>query len=230
MPRALALAAALLLLLALLAFWPPYLSRLATASRYAHVHAALGTAWLLLLVLQPVLLLVGRRPWHRALGRAGAALGAAFVVSSVLLAHHGLVRMPDEAFAREGRFVYLPLAMALLFATALGLALRWRRVPAAHGRFMACTLLPLLDPVTARLLYFHAPPLPVPWLYQVPAFTLFGIALIALWHRWPAGSPGRGAMGALALLSAVVLAGFFVVPDTEGWQALAVRLRAWPLT
>jgi len=53
--------------------------------------------------------------------------------------------------APEGRFVYLPLAMAAIFAIALLLPVLWRRSAAARGRFMAATALPLLDPFAAWL-------------------------------------------------------------------------------
>lgn len=230
LPAVVALSALGLLLLAGLAFWPPYLARLPTASPYAHVHALLGSAWLLLLVAQPLLLKAGRRPLHRVLGRAGVGVGTAFVISSVLLAHHALRRLNAEAFAAEGRYVYLPLAMALLFAAALALAWRWRRVPAAHGRFMACTLLPLLDPVFARLLYFHGPTLPAGWLHQVPAFGTIALVLMVLRRGWPAERPGRTSLDGYMLLCGATLAGFFVVPDLMAWQALVAWIRGLPLT
>lgn len=166
-----------------------------------------------------------RRRAHRGLGRVGVGLGVAFVVSSVLLAGHSVRRMPADLFAHEGRFVYLPLAMALLFAIALALAVHWRHVPAAHGRFMACTTLPLLDPLFARLLYTHGPALPTPWLYQVPAFTTFGIVLALVWHRWPAGQPGRDTWAGYGFAAAATLAGFFVVPDLTAWQAVVAHWR-----
>ena len=47
--------AGLLLALALGAFWPMYLSKpFAALDRYTHAHAAVGLAWMLLLVAQPL--------------------------------------------------------------------------------------------------------------------------------------------------------------------------------
>ena len=109
----------------------------------------LGTCWLLLLGVQPLLITASLRSSHRFLGRIGVLVGAAFVVSGILIAHRSVARMNLDQFARERRFVYLPLAMAVIFAIALLLAVLWGRSAAAHGRFMAATALPLLDPVAA---------------------------------------------------------------------------------
>jgi hypothetical protein len=137
MPVRAAAAAVALLALAIPAFWPDYQSKIARADAYTHVHALLGLLlWLLLLIAQPLLI--------RAIGRAAIGIGAAFFVSSVLLTHHRASRMDAAAFERDGFGFYLPLEMAALFAAALVLALRWRRVAPLHSRFMLCTSLALI--------------------------------------------------------------------------------------
>lgn len=230
MPIRLSLAALALLALAPFAFWPAYLSKPEAADAYTHAHAALGTCWLLLLFAQPLLIKASLRSPHRLLGRIGVLVGAAFVVSGVLLAHRSVARMGLEAFAREGSFVYLPLAMATMFAMALVLAVRWRHVAAAHGRFMAATALPLLDPLFARLLFFHAPPLPAQALYQVPAFALSIAIVVALLVSLPAASPARRSFRRFSAGVAILLLGFFVVPHTAQWHSFAGWFRALPMT
>lgn len=225
MPIRLALAALALLALAPFAFWPAYLSKLTAADGYTHAHAVLGTCWLLLLVAQPLLVHASLRTGHRLLGRIGVACGAAFFVSGLLIAQRSVARMSAEQFAREGRFVYLPLAMAAIFGVALLLAVRWRHAAPVHARFMAATALALLDPLFARLLFFHAPPLRWEALYQAPAFGLSLAALAAMLRSLPAGSPGRGAFGRFSAGAAAVLLGFFVVPHTAPWLAFATWLR-----
>lgn len=76
-----------LLLVALVAFWPTYLSRLGISSGYTHLHAVLATAWLSLLIAQPLLVRRRKLDRHRALGRLSYALAPAVVVSVLLLAH-----------------------------------------------------------------------------------------------------------------------------------------------
>jgi hypothetical protein len=229
-PRHVSIAALVLLGLSGLAFWPPYLSRPQAADAHVHAHAALGAVWLMLVAVQPLLIRAVMRAQHRLLGRIGVVVGVAFAWSGVMVAHRSVVRMGADQFAREGRFVYLPLAMAVLFAVALMLAVRFRASPAVHSRFMAATLLPLLDPVIARLLFFHAPPLPAESLYQVPAFVLFAAVLARLAHSLPETATGRVAFGRYAIGTALVLLGFFVVPGTGAWLSFTAWWRGVPLT
>ena len=230
MPIRLALAALALLALAPMAFWPGYLSKFDAADAYTHAHAALGTCWLALLVVQPLLVRASRRTGHRLLGRVGLIVGAAFFVSGVLVAHRSVARMSLDQFTREGRFVYLPLAMAAIFAFALVLAVQWRHTPPMHGRFMSATALPLLDPLFARLLFFHGPSLPAESLYQVPAFAVAMGVIAAMLATLPAGARGRRSFQCFAVGTALVLLGHFVIPYTATWLSFAVWFRAQPMT
>lgn len=230
MARWLSFAAITLLALAPMAFWPAYLSRIGVADGYTHAHAVLGTGWLLLLVAQPLLINASRRWLHRLLGRFGLMVGVAFLGSSILMAHRSVARMADDQFAREGYFVYLPLAMAAIFAISVSLAILWRHNAAAHGRFMAATALPLLDPLFARLLYFYVPPLPAEALYQVPAFALSITMLLVMLVSLPATSPARRTFRYFAAVVTVLMLGFFMVPHTTVWLSFANWFRALPLT
>lgn len=226
----LGIAALGLLPLAAWAFWPRYLSQVGSADGYTHAHAILGTAWLFLLAIQPWLARTRRWPLHRALGRAGIAVGAAFVVSGLLSSHRGLVRMDADEFASHGFFVYMPLAMTAIFAMALLLGIAWRRSPAVHGRFMACTALPLLDPVFARILGFHLPPLPAEFLYQVPATLATALVLGALAGSLPGNAPGRGGFLLFACATMSLFLLFFAIPYSQAWLAFVEWFRALPIT
>ncbi len=231
LPGALIGGAGLLLLLAVAAFWPNYLSRpWASVDAHTHVHALLGTAWMGMLIVQPVLVFTRRRRAHRALGRAAAWLAPAFVVSGVLLAHFKLKGMGADLFAREGVYVYLPLAMALLFGAAAGLGFFWRRSTPVHARFMASTALLLVDPVLGRLMFFYLPPLPHVQLYQGIGFSVVALALAALLRTLPAGTAGRAAFRYFCVGCITVLALFFVLPHTGAWAAFTLWFRALPLS
>ena len=230
MPSRVSLSALLLLLLSGIAFWPAYLSRPQAAHAYVHMHALLGVIWLLLLTVQPRLIKAAMHAQHRLLGRTGVFLGGVFALSGVLMAHRSLVNMGAEQFAREGRLVYLPLIMVVLFAAALAMAVRFRASPALHARFMAATLLPLLDPVLARLLYFHLSPLPAEYLYQVPSFVLIAAVLALLTRSAPAATNGRVPFAWFSIGASLVLLGFFVIPNTRPWLAFTYWFRALPIT
>ena len=215
--------------LALVAFWPRYLSQLPQADGYRHAHALLGSAWMALLVLQPVLVRQRRLAAHRMVGRVGILVGVGFVVAGVLSAHRMLLAMDAERYARDGFFLYMVLAVTVIFAAALWLGVAWRHVPAVHGRFMACTLLPLLDPVLARLLGFHGPPLPDA-AYQLPALLLSVVALGALWWTLPQRSPGRASFGVFALASIGLLLLHYASEGNAAWLEVVDAFRDLPLT
>jgi hypothetical protein len=230
MPRRLALAASALLVLSVFAFWPQYLSRLGAADGYTHTHAMLGTCWLLLLIAQP-LLIRRRLVWlHRSVGRIALLIGAAFFVTGIVTAHRGLARMTSEQLANEGYFVYLPLSMSLIFGAALLLGAWWRSAPSVHGRFMACTALPLLDPLLARILHFYFPPLPADFMYQVPAFVLAVGILGLLAFSLPASARGKGAFTLFALGASVVLLLYFAAPYSSAWSSFVQWFHALPVT
>lgn len=230
LPIITAISAAVLIVLAVPAFWPGYLSRAASADGYTHTHALLGLLWLLLLIVQPLLVRARRFRVHRLLGRAGALAGAGFVVSSILLTHHRVVAMDAERLATDGFGFYLPLAMAALFAAALMLGLKWRRVMPMHARFMACSALALIDPVFARLLYHHGPSLPLPFLYQLPAFTIVAVVAFALWRSLPPAQMGRHAFGVFTVAVTAGLLGYFAIPYSTTWLQFLEWFRALPLT
>ena len=208
------------------AFWPRYLSPSATPGTHLHAHAAMGTAWLVLLLAQPLLVRARRFAVHRALGRVGVVVGIGFVATGLLLAQRWLAGLDATRLAREGGFLYMILGMTLMFAVALALGIRWRRSPAVHGRFMACTLLPLLDPVFGRLLGAHFPALPAAFLYQLPALLAMAGVLAALALTVPRAAPGRVSFVAFAWGSILLFLLFFAIQHHPAWMTCVAWLKA----
>jgi hypothetical protein len=219
-----------LLVLSVPAFWPTYLSRPLAADPYTHAHALLGTLWLLVLMAQPRLVAGRRLGLHRRLGWAAVALGVALVVSSVLLTHHRVSRLDAATFARDGAGFYLPLVMAALFASALVLAVRWRRVTALHARYMACTLLALIDPVIARLLAMWGPSMPAADLYQAPAFLVIVTLIGAMARTLPAHSRGQSTFSWFAWAVTAALLFNIAAPHVAPWSWWMQWFRDLPLT
>lgn len=214
-----------------LAFWPLYLSRpFASVDGYTHLHAAVGALWLVLLIAQPAAIHARRVALHRLLGRISYVFAACFAVASVLLSHHRLRSMSPEAFAAEGFAHYLPFYATLAFVLAYGLGLRFRRIPAAHGRFMLCTAIPLIDPALGRVLFFYFPPLPSPWLYQLATFSIATCVAAGLVFTYRGPTSARHALfGYLAVLVLLEL-GWFVVAPTPMWLEAVRWFRSLPLT
>ena len=231
MPRYVTLFSSGLLLLAPVAFWPMYLSRnWAAIDRYTHAHAFLGTLWLLVLLFQPILILGGYRLAHRVVGRTSLFVALAFVLSSLLLTHFRVSRMTEAAFAKEGVYVYLPLAIAALFAAAVVLGIRWRVSAPVHARFMLSTGLLLVDPVVARIMFFYLPRLPSDELYQGITFTLIAAAMVYLVISLPRHALGRIWYRNYCIGAVAILALFFAVPYAGAWLAFVNWFRVLPLT
>ena len=89
-----------LFLLALVAYWPTYFSRVLSADHYTHFHASLAAVWILMLAAQPMLIRSKRLAWHRLLGGFSYALAPLIVVSIVLLAHSRIKGLSGESYAR----------------------------------------------------------------------------------------------------------------------------------
>lgn len=231
MPRYVTLFSSGLLLLVPVAFWPMYLSRnWATIDRYTHAHAFLGTLWLLVLLFQPILILGGYRLAHRVVGRTSLLVALAFVLSSLLLTHFRVSRMTEAAFAKEGVYIYLPLAIAALFAAAVVLGIRWRVSAPVHARFMLSTGLLLVDPVVARIMFFYLPRLPSDELYQGITFTLIAAAMVYLVISLPRHALGRIWYRNYCIGAVAILALFFAVPYAGAWLAFVNWFRVLPLT
>lgn len=210
-----------LLVLALVAFWPTYLSLgPAASSAYTHLHAVTATAWMLLLIAQPIALRRRRFALHRTLGRLSFGLAPLFVVAVLLLAHDRIRGLDGQAFAIQSYVLYLQLSLAAVFALSWALAIAWRRRTAWHARFMICTALTLVDPVVIRLM-FWVQPIPA-WNYQWLTFGLTDALLVLLiWleRRQPAG---RGVFPAmLAVFVASQLPALLGGTAHPAWQAFA---------
>ncbi len=163
-------------------FWPYYraLPGGTGASGVVHLHAAVFSGWMLLLLAQVILVLRGRVGTHRRLGRLGIGyavlllvLGAAVtVVTSV----QGVVEGRD-AFDDVAAFLLLPLGDLVLFGGffSAGIALRRRRE--LHSRLMLLAAVALIFPGAARLAGNHGA-LAVLAVWLLP----LGLAIGRDWH------------------------------------------------
>lgn len=220
-----------LLLLSLLAFWPVYVTKLAfDAELYVNLHTAGVVAWMAFLIVQPLLIRNGRRPLHRRVGKVSYALVPFILVTSLLLAHSRAGAMSEEAFSRDGDTFYLPLAAMALFFICYALAIRNRRDPFVHSRYMIATVLPLIDPVTFRLLLFYSPLTPSDMVFPVIGYALTDAILIVL--AWADRNEPRAGKVFLRLLPVFVLVhlGWFTIGQTDAWLAVCAAFRALPLS
>jgi hypothetical protein len=212
--------ALLMLVTVFVGFAPSYylagVFRAALPSSIIHVHGALFSSWILLLVTQTSLVSAGRVDLHRRLGIAGFILACAMVVVGVLVATDGLVRQAGPP-GRDVKFFYIiPLSDMLIFATLICFAFRARSNPSAHKRLILVATVALMTAALARwpigLIHRKAPAAAL-------ASCIFLVMLIAydLWSTRKIHRATAWASGFLVLVHQIRLP----IGKTEAWHAFA---------
>lgn len=185
-----------------------------------HVHGAVMSGWVVLLVVQSALVAAHRVRWHRRLGVVGAAWAGLLVIFGTTTTIHAAVRevRGRTAFARPQIVITsLDLIQMLLFAGLVFFAIRLRRRPDYHKRLMLLTIACMLPDALARL--------PVSFmtnrliLLGLDGFVLLCVGIDTLGHRRLHPVLGWGALVVLLPFHAGLH--FF---GTPGWIAFATRV------
>ena len=161
--------AGLFLVFVFIGFAPTYylagLFRAPLPNLLVHIHGAVFSAWILLLITQTSLVAGNRVDMHRRLGMLEFALACLMVVLGVLVSSDRLARHtanPVAETVEEVRAFYaVPVADILMFATFVYLGYRNRNNPAIHKRLMLFATLALLDAAFDRWHIFDPYSLPV---------------------------------------------------------------------
>ncbi len=185
-----------------------------------HIHGAVFSCWILLLMVQTSLVAAGRVDGHRRLGLLGFVLACLMVVSGVLVATDSVARhfAPGEAGMRVRAFYTVPLSVMLAFGTLIYFAYRNRFYPAVHKRLILIATIAILDAAFERW------PIPAAWWGERTAALLCTVPLLLLLMAYDYGSRGKVYRATLwASLFVVVLQ---QVRDPIGhsapWQAFAL--------
>lgn len=178
-----------------------------------HLHGALFTSWLALLMVQTALVASGRTPLHRRLGVAGGVLAAAMTLVAIPMSRVSAGRTPNDPMTLA--FLAVPLATVFVFPSFIGSALWWRRFPETHKRLMLLGTIELLPAGFGRWpILFSAGPL---GFFGLP--DLFIVAM-GIYDRVTTGRVHPATLwGGLFLIASQVLR--VVVGNTAPWQAFA---------
>jgi FtsH-binding integral membrane protein len=185
-------------------------------SRIIHIHGALFTSWILLLITQTSLAAAGRVDIHRRLGIAGFLLACLMVIFGVLAATDSLVRQAGPP-GRDPRFFYIiPLGDISIFATLAWFAFRSRKDSPAHKRFIYVATTALLIAAIARwpLASIHGKP-------PMAMLTSYSFLLILVaYDLWSSRKVHRVTLKAVAFL---ILVQQLAIPigQTAAWLAFA---------
>lgn len=229
-----------LFLLAILAFWPAYLSKFTTSSYEFHAHGITASLWMLLLAAQSWTAGRADRSIHRKLGLVSLVLFPMFLAGGVGIFLGMAQRFVGDASPFYGLFA--PRLAWLDFVAVGGMAyfffqaLRLRRKVHPHSRYMLATVFFLIPPIIGRLMPILPPITPAGphelWKLGI-GFQLANAltAALAFWLAVRSGKHGRPfhEAAAFTLVGALL---FQFVGGTAIWRstfAMAADLPAAPL-
>ena len=206
----------------LLGFAPTYFLRALggrpALSPLVHVHGALYTAWIVLLIVQTNLAATGRIGLHRKLGMGGGALVIGMLVTGYAVAIEAgrhWISMPGQFVPGSLQFFIVPLGGLVVFGSFVGAGFWLRHRPEFHRRFMLLATIELLNAAIDRLPGVGANGL-APFYLGTDAFLLalviYDLAVLRRLH--PATL-----FGGAFLIGAQVLR--VLVADTVEWLAVA---------
>jgi hypothetical protein len=117
-------------------------------NRLVHIHGAIFTCWILLLITQTLLVSAHRVDIHRRLGLVGFGLACIMPVVAIAAAVDSLVRHASRPGARA--FFAVPTFDILAFLPLIFFAWKHRSNAAAHKRLIMLATIAILDAAVAR--------------------------------------------------------------------------------
>ncbi len=192
-------------------------------SRIVHIHAAVFSTWMILLIVQSGLISARRVGWHRKLGMAGFVLACAMVVMVVLTAA-GLAARVKGAPAMELVLGFLAVTFtdALDFAVLAGFAYALRQDVAAHKRLIIIATACL---TRAAFFRWHIPIL-FRQVYPAYAATYVFLLLLAAYDLWSRRRIHPATIWGSAFLIFMGQMTRFVGPSAP-WHAFAHWVQSW---
>jgi len=183
-----------------------------------HIHGAVFSSWILLLITQTALVTAGRVDIHRRLGLAGFGLACLMVTLGVLAASNSLARgfsPPGSPFDPK-TFYAIPMVDMMVFASLVFFAYSSRFDPAAHKRLILIATISLMDAPTGR------PPFAAITAHPFLGSTFVGLFLLLLvaYDLWSTRKVHRATLWAgLSVLIAQQLE--VPIGNTVAWHTFA---------
>ncbi len=147
----------LVLLVAVVGFFPSYFARLRDTDAVHHFHGILASVWIVILVTQSWLMRQGMISAHRTVGKISLLVAPLFVISGILVLHVMLTNNDESSRAFGGRLAFINLLTMCYFSAAYSLAIYYRRKTPLHARYMASTAILVLPPALVRVLGTFVP-------------------------------------------------------------------------
>jgi FtsH-binding integral membrane protein len=186
-----------------------------------HVHGALFSCWILLLLAQTSLVSAGRVDIHRRLGIAGFVLACLMVIVGVSAGTDSLVRRGGPV-GRDPLFFYIvPLTDMLVFSTLIALAFRNRSNSAVHKRLIYVATSGIIIAAIARWPWSFVHRNALHAAYVVYAF----LGVLMIYDLWATRKVQRATLWASAFLIFVYQIRI-PIGKTAAWHAFAAWVQA----
>lgn len=142
-----------------------------------HIHGALMGAWVMLLLVQPILIHKKMYSTHRLLGKLTYILVPVLLVFMLLIARQnyqtGIIKASsEEVFARQS-ITWMQIFMFVLFYS---LAIFFRRQTHRHLRFMIGLAIVMIGPPMGRIIMAYWDQTSLPYFVIIPLVVKTGIA------------------------------------------------------
>lgn len=130
--------------------WLPTPPGFRTLDGLLHVHGAIFTVWIALMVVQPLLIASRNVALHRRLGYFGAAVAAAMVatgnIAGIAAMHGGFIGLGDPLV-----FYAVPFFAINSFAVTVFFAVKWRNRAETHKRLILLSNSAIMGAAVARI-------------------------------------------------------------------------------
>ena len=167
--------------LALIVTWvgfsQSYFVRLNQVSIYHHIHGALAGAWILVLIIQPILYQKGKLELHRKLGRlAGYLIFPLLLLGGLKMIHSMLNSADAYPPGAVTRLAFLDFVSIILLIYFFYQGISKAKQLQLHARNMSMTVLIMLPPAIARMLFL------IPWFdsFDKTLNAAYGIIVLIL--------------------------------------------------
>jgi hypothetical protein len=149
---------ALALMITWVGFSQSYFGRLNQVSIVHHIHGALAGCWILILIIQPILYQQGKLALHRKIGKlAGYIIFPLLLLGGLKMIHSMLNSAAAYPPGAVNRLAYLDFISVLLLIIFFYQGIRKAKQLQLHARNMSMTVLIMLSPAIARMLFL------IPW-------------------------------------------------------------------
>jgi hypothetical protein len=142
-----------------------------------HIHGALMGAWVLLLLVQPILIHYKKFAAHRFLGKLSYAVAPSVIVSMVFIARNnyqtGIINKSAADVMAIQSITWMQIVMFVLFYS---LAIYFRKNSYNHMRFMIATAIIMLGPPINRIIFSYFPDVPTLYIFLISLYVKTGVA------------------------------------------------------